>query len=155
MPHARILSNSCFQQLYFDMQICDTAGTYHQERHLKMSKRSAGEGTATSSSLSKRPGRRRAESRAAMRLVAAMTTTPEVPARHAFRSLSDLPRNKNASTAGCVQLCSLREVLNAFHPVTVPIISTQATWSRCLTVCKNNCRRSQTRINRNRSLYFG
>ena len=46
-----------------------------------MSKRSAGEGTPISSSLSKRPGRLRDESTAATRLVAAMTTTPDVPVK--------------------------------------------------------------------------
>ena len=78
-----------------------------------MSKRSAGEGTATSSSLSKRPGRRRAESRAATRLVAAMTTTPEVPVRIASHCLPGLPQDKTASTACCVKLCLLDKFLNA------------------------------------------
>ena len=78
-----------------------------------MSKRSAGEGTATSSSLSKRPGRRRAESRAAMRLVAAMTTTPEVPEWIASQSLPGRPQDMTAGTACYSQLCLLEEILNA------------------------------------------
>ena len=95
------------------MQMCEAAGLCHQGRHLKMSKRSAGEGTATSSSLSKRPGRRRAGSRAAMRLVAAMTTTPDVPVRMASHSLTGLPQDEAASTGGCIQLCLHRRSLNA------------------------------------------
>lgn len=43
--------------------------------HLRMAMRSLGEGTPTSSSLSKRPGRRRARSTASGRFVAATTTT--------------------------------------------------------------------------------
>ena len=59
--------------------------------HLKMSRRSAGEGTPISSSLSKRPGRLREESSAATRFVAAMTTTPEVPVEQIHVKLSFEP----------------------------------------------------------------
>ena len=89
----------CFKQVWGFMQMCQFARPHHQGSHLRMSKRSAGEGTATSSSLSKRPGRRRAESRAAMRLVAAITTTPEVPVLTASQSLSELSHIKTSGHA--------------------------------------------------------
>lgn len=67
-----------------------------RQSYLKMSRRSAGEGTPISSSLSKRPGRLRDGSTAATRLVAAMTTTPEVPVHESERPAYSLKLRSHA-----------------------------------------------------------
>ena len=57
-------------------------GKTNRRQYLRIWALAAGEGTPTSSSLSKRPGRLRAESSASGLLVAAITTTPAPTVSH-------------------------------------------------------------------------